>query len=114
MQLAADRPHDIAQARLDVHVHVFFLAVPKELTALDLTLDLLQPSDDRERLSVRQHPGAGQAFGVRNRARDVLAPEIQSMSTLVFSRSIAASIASGSLPPRGNRHRWYLVISIGS
>ena len=41
VKLPANGARHLAEARLDVHVHVFLLAIPEELAALDLTLDLL-------------------------------------------------------------------------
>jgi len=76
VELAADRAHDFGEAGLDVHVHVFALAPPHELAALDLSFDLLETTDERLHLRLAQHPGTTQAARVGHGALDVLAPHL--------------------------------------
>ncbi|MCY1179793.1 hypothetical protein D9M73_202080 [compost metagenome] len=63
----------VGQARLDVHVDVFEVDAPVELTGLDFTLDGVQAIDDAVALGIGQHADLGQHGGVGDRAHDVVA-----------------------------------------
>jgi hypothetical protein len=65
VQLAANRPDDLRQAALDVHVHVFQLALPDERSRLNFGQHLVQPAHQRLGFIRRndaghaKHPGMG-------------------------------------------------------
>jgi hypothetical protein len=58
-------------------VHVFALALPDQLTALDLAVNLLQALHQSVDLALAQYAGAPQPAGVRYGAGDVFAPQLR-------------------------------------
>jgi len=63
----------VGQTRFDVHVHVFQVDAPVELTGFDFALDGFEAVDDAVALGIGQHANLGQHRGVSHGAHDVVA-----------------------------------------
>ena len=73
MQAAGRSTRVLAEAGLDVHVHVLESRVEGEVAALDLAQDGLEPLDERAHIALGDDPLAPEHAGVRQRALDVVA-----------------------------------------
>ena len=76
VQAAGGEADLVLEVGLDVHVDVFERPREREGPALDLALDLFQAGDDRRDIFLRQDAGLGQHGRMRQRAADILAPEL--------------------------------------
>ena len=73
MELLADLADALGEPGLDVHVHVLERDGPGDPSALDVFLDLLEPTHDRGALRVAQYPHVAQHPGMSDGALDVIA-----------------------------------------
>jgi hypothetical protein len=88
------------QARLDVHVHVFELDFPVELTALDFLGDLFEAFADVCQFLLRQNLDTAKLLGVGQRAFDVLAlqPLVKRHALAELLHELVGFAAESSVP----------------
>ena len=72
VQLLAGNADALGQPRLDVHVHIFQIHPPIELSGLDFALDRPQPVDDAVAFAVAEHANLRQHGGMGDGALNVM------------------------------------------